>query len=234
MIAFAPPKEPHPQKKQSKLERVAHAGGAIDGTPYTNSLEALDLNRDRYDFFEVDLNFTSDGHLVCIHDWNAFSAPPTLSEFEERGKNSKYKNCTLESLVFWMNQNPRKTIITDVKQDNLKALQLIAQAHPTLQHRIIPQIYHPAEYFPARQLGYNQVIFTLYVFGGSNQEVLNAARRYDFFAITMPPERALALAKPLKKLGVPSYVHTINSQKEYEQYKELGISEIYTDSLWIR
>ena len=49
--------------------RVAHAGGGIDGETYTNSYEALDRAvNDGFRYLELDLSFTSDDQLVCIHD----------------------------------------------------------------------------------------------------------------------------------------------------------------------
>ena len=50
--------------------RIAHAGGQFNGATYTNSLEALDQNYEAgFRAFEIDLSFTSDGELVCLHDW---------------------------------------------------------------------------------------------------------------------------------------------------------------------
>lgn len=44
---------------------------------YTNSIDALNENAALYDLFEIDLAFTSDWELVCIHDWDQ-SAKETL------------------------------------------------------------------------------------------------------------------------------------------------------------
>ena len=50
--------------------RIAHAGGGLGKRTYTNSYEALDSNtKNGFKYFELDFTFTSDGRLVCIHDW---------------------------------------------------------------------------------------------------------------------------------------------------------------------
>lgn len=50
--------------------RIAHAGGEVDGQIYANSLESLNASYAKgYRYFEIDLSFTSDRQLVCIHDW---------------------------------------------------------------------------------------------------------------------------------------------------------------------
>jgi len=242
LICFSPPEKGQAENVSGKIERVAHGGGAFKQLSVTNSLNALDINKDHYNFFEIDLNFTSDGALVCIHDWEgaatntlgrSFVAPPTLEEFEDLTRNNpKFKNCTLETLAKWLEENPNKIIVTDIKNENIRGLKIISDRYPKLRERFIPQIYHPSEYYPVRKMGYPRVIFTLYIFGGQDQDVLNAAKRYDFFAITMPPYRVPGLAQALKRAQTPTYVHTINSLQEAKHFKESGITEIYTDVLW--
>lgn len=69
---------------------VAHACGNIGQISAPNTLEALNYNYNRgYRYFEVDLNWTKDNHLVLIHDWeqsyhdafNSTQAIPTYDEF---------------------------------------------------------------------------------------------------------------------------------------------------------
>jgi len=49
---------------------IAHAGGGIEGNPYTNSEEALFANlKDGVKVFELDFAKTLDGKWVCTHDW---------------------------------------------------------------------------------------------------------------------------------------------------------------------
>ncbi|GAA3327987.1 hypothetical protein GCM10020331_070140 [Ectobacillus funiculus] len=49
---------------------VVHGLGFIEGYYVTNSLDALLVNYKRgFRVFEIDLNMTSDGHLVARHDW---------------------------------------------------------------------------------------------------------------------------------------------------------------------
>ncbi|HIL62954.1 MAG TPA: hypothetical protein EYG42_05830, partial [Porticoccaceae bacterium] len=51
----------------SELPRIAHAGGQIGNTTYTNSIDALNVNYDiGFRIFEMDFSFTSDQQLVCL------------------------------------------------------------------------------------------------------------------------------------------------------------------------
>lgn len=49
---------------------IAHAGGAIDGNSYSNSVEAVTRNYELGTrLFELDFELTSDGAWVDAHDW---------------------------------------------------------------------------------------------------------------------------------------------------------------------
>jgi len=225
--------------------RVAHAGGGINGKTYTNSLEALDQNiSNGFLYFELDFSFTKDGRLVCIHDWRksfkrAFGfwtkEKPTLETFESLVKNkSEFTECTLASLAHWMKENPSAFIITDVKEDNLKGLKRIAEAIPEFERRIIPQIYDPRNYNTVKKMGYKQIIWTLYRYDGSNDDVLDWVDKLDGpFAITMPKNRGTSnLPRKLASKYIPTYVHTINTVEEMNKFaKDFDVTEIYTDFL---
>ncbi|WP_343078839.1 sulfatase-like hydrolase/transferase [Ostreiculturibacter nitratireducens] len=232
-----------PQRQSRDLPRVAHAGGAYEGMTYTNTLEALDANVAHYDLFEIDLSSTSDGELVCIHDWeDKFEATfgflpserPDLATFEDlvRDRGSP-RNCTLSSLADWMRRYPDKRIVTDTKEDVVPALRLIAESFPDLLPNFVVQIYQPEEYAPVRALGYDDVIWTLYRYEGSDDDVLAALRRMDLFALAMPVERAREglASRALAETGVLSLAHTVNTTEEFRSLREAGIAEIYTDFL---
>jgi glycerophosphoryl diester phosphodiesterase len=228
-----------------RANRVAHAGGGLDGRTYTNSYDALDSNLKRgFRYFEIDFSYTADKRLVCIHDWHGnfrssfgFAAlnVPTLKEFEvlTLGK-TKTKNCTLQGLAHWMVKNPAAYIVTDVKEDNLRAIKTIASVLPDAFVRVIPQIYNPKNYAKVKALGFEQMILTLYRYTGNLSDLLVQVQKWQGdFAITMPAGVArTGFAEHLRSLGIPSYVHTINDPDEAEQLMHVdGVSEIYTDFL---
>ena len=69
-----------------------------------------------------------------------------------------------------------------------------------------------------------------YRYNKSNKAVLKFSKM-DLFAITMPQDRAQSdLPQLLKKEKIKTYVHTINSMKEYYIYlKHYEIDQIYSD-----
>ena len=134
-----------------------------------------------------------------------------------------------------MQENPSAIIVTDVKDDdNIKALQIMAEIVPDYSSRIIPQIYYPQNFNKVRAMGYEQIIWTLYRYSETNSHVLWWADTFSGpFAITMPKERIeFSLLNGLKKKQIPYYIHTINTPEEEQEIMDVyGASEIYTDYL---
>jgi hypothetical protein len=231
------------QRQLHSIERVAHAGGGYDGRTYTNSIEALNYNKDKYTLFEIDFAWTSDEELVCLHDWEGSfersfkmktKQPVSYRKFIQLVRErSDLEKCTLSSLIAWLEENPSQRVVTDIKENNPKALKLIAKRYPRLRHRFVPQVYEPSEYYTARRLGFSDVIWTLYRFRGDNSSVLEHLKKMDLYGLAMPRYKAdVGLARlAFKETGVLSYVHTINNKGDHAKYLGLGVSEIYTD--WI-
>lgn len=222
--------------------RIAHAGGAVNGDTYTNSIEALNENiKNSFIYFELDFSFTKDNELVCLHNWGkdfersfGFNTRDklTLQEFNALSKEkSKYQKINIETLAKWMIKNRSAKIVTDVKGDNIKALEIIFNTLPDAERRVIPQIYFPEEFEKVKNIGYRNVIWTLYRYRGDNEDVINWVTHFTPpFAITMTKRRAKSnLPLKLARKNIPTYVHTINLISEMSSYKNNNISEIYSD-----
>lgn len=225
--------------------RIAHAGGAINNRTYTNSINALNSNvKKGFQYFEIDFSFTKDKKLVCIHDWNqnfeqlfGFKTEKklTFDEFNNLVKNkSEFQICTVYTLSEWMKKNPLATIITDVKGSNVSALKILLKTLPNAKVRVIPQVYKPENFNRIKKLGFKRIIWTLYRYKGTTEDVLGWVEKFPTpFAVSMPISKAKTiLPKELKKRDISSYVHTVNTIEEAEKYFEnFGITEIYTDFL---
>lgn len=134
-----------PWNSQELQGRVAHAAGAINGVPYTNSLDALNENSTFYEVFEIDLLRTSDGQTVCVHDWpnfwkavgEDFFHAPTLEEFIEKRNTMNFQPCDIESLMSWLEENPSKKLILDSKStDHILMYEQINETFPNLVSKI--------------------------------------------------------------------------------------------------
>lgn len=229
------------ERKISKLPNVAHAGGLYRGSGYTNSLESLNENKRKYEYFEIDFMRVSDGHIVCAHDWGKIGRNlalgdgkegiPSLDEFLTARKKHQWTACTLDELVEWVKEND-KFIVTDIKENNIENLKFIKNNYPDMLDKFIPQIYNTSEYFHVKAMGYKKIIFTLYATNISDIDLVDWINGKEIFAVTMWHHRTPYLTKKLNDMGYAVYAHTINDKNIFDFLrKNYGIQGIYTDTL---
>ncbi|MBR9788143.1 MAG: hypothetical protein GYB40_09425 [Vibrionaceae bacterium] len=224
--------------------RIAHAGGQVNRLNYSNSYQALNENYLKgFRYFEIDLIFTSDHYLVCLHDWNnsffrlsgkRSTTALSLEEFSQYFSATELTPCTLQGLMSWLESHPDAHIVTDVKSNNIRALAMIANLYPKFITRVIPQIYDPRNLADVREAGFDKVIWTLYRFSTSKREILYWMGRLSGpVAVTMPQQLAReGVGSMLKQYRVTTFTHTINSECKFKMFqKEYDIDEIYTDTL---
>ena len=221
---------------------IAHAGGIGNHRTYTNSLEALDNSVARgHTAIEIDLSWTSDRHLVLVHDWDReferlfdrSSGRLTLAEFRSTPSAHGLSHLSLEDLKSWLLANPDVLVITDIKERNTEGLRLIAEKYPEHRRRIVPQIYHPESYLEVRELGYDHVVFSLYKTEFSNRQVIDFAIANPLVGVTMPVRRAVegTLPAELAANGVRVFVHTVNDYPTANRLRTEGVYGVYTDWL---
>ena len=233
---------------QAELPRIAHAGGAVDGRTYANSIAALEHNFALgFRWFELDFQWTADGELVCGHDWGptlpvelglASDAPPTLERFRQAVAGRADAPCLLEPLRGWLDAHPDARIVTDFKSRAIDGLRVLAERIPEHGRRLIAQVYQPDEIAQARALGYRDIIWTLYRYAGQTRDVVDALARnrpmaVTPMAVTIDQQRlASGLGLTLQRAGVPVYVHTVNDADTAADYlANWGAAGIYTDTL---
>ena len=101
---------------------IAHAGGSIEGYSYTNSLEAVtNALNNGINYVEIDLNYTIDSVLVCVHDWNHFNritncdkdSIPSFEEFKRRKIYGKFTPISFYDIDSIMSVTPQMFLVTD-------------------------------------------------------------------------------------------------------------------------
>lgn len=221
---------------------IAHAGGAIHGYRLTNSLEAIDnAYENGFRFIELDMELTSDGEIVMIHDWDSMAKRMLFSEgirtYDEFLSSDTLMDFTLldlDTLLGWLNKHTDCCIITDVKAaDNAEILEeIIADCDDdiSLMQRFIPQAYSFEEYDEISALGFRNIILTLYRMDTDVGTLADFAQNSSPWAITIPEERVTEeLITAISEKGTNVYSHTINSLDFFETWQPLGLTGIYTD-----
>lgn len=220
---------------------VAHGGGTVNNWVISNSYDALQANYNNFDVFELDLIWTTDGKLVCMHDWTQSytgrfgGEPKQLDHYNFLMKVAQSpnlpQNCDLGGLARWLQQNPKKRVVLDVKFDVAAAYRYIAQVHPELRTQIIAQAYQPEEIELFRLLGFKDVIWTLYRFDKNVQKITKTVQLLKPAAIAMPGQWGIdgILSQVRDLVDIPVFVHTVNNAATISCLRSLGATGIYTD-----
>lgn len=225
---------------------VAHAGGGYHGMAYLNSLDALTYNYALgHRLFELDFCWTADGKLVSIHDWQGawkklfpdadHARVPDLKNFLHAGMIGGQIQLDLPRLRVWLAAHPDAYIVTDIRGRNVFALQRIKAVLGPQQRQIIPQMYHPDRYPDIRELGYAQIIYTLYATSRGTDALLEFIRATPLFAVTVNPSRydADRVIAALRGTNIPVYVHTFNEVADLARFRKRGVHGLYSDFLYV-
>lgn len=225
---------------------IAHAGGSIYGYRLSNSLEAINnAYANGFRYIELDFQITSDEKYVLLHDWESMAermlfseGQLTHSEFLEAETFAGLTLLDLDMLTEWLTEHPDCRIVTDAKCENLPFLTHLSSLPDGIMHRFIPQAYSYDEYLAARELGFEDIILTLYAMNSPGQEIIDFIRAEIPFALTIP-ETVLTedLIRDISSVGVVLYTHTVNDLSTFEKWREFGLHGIYTDhfmpSKWV-
>jgi glycerophosphoryl diester phosphodiesterase len=105
---------------------IAHAGGMIDSIPYTNSLEALEVNyANGFRLFELDIIKTLDNIYVAAHDWDYWvkltnykgQTPVSNKEFLSYKLLGKYTPIDIARINEWFKEHEDAILVTDKIND---------------------------------------------------------------------------------------------------------------------
>lgn len=140
---------------------IAHGGGAIEGHPVTNTLEAVDNAISLgVKYIELDLVTTSDGRLVAAHDWGTFSYqtgveastanPPTYNTFKRSRVYGKFTPMTAETIDSVLRANPDVHLVTDKIQDMV----LVDRYFSHFRDRMLVECFTKEQYSECQRLGY--------------------------------------------------------------------------------
>ncbi len=236
---------------------IIHAGGFLEDKEgnqysYTNSKETLEScynNGNRIS--EYDFMLTKDGDMVCAHDeaddvqwargfdWDEDAGwtkdnPPNKEEFLEASYEGLFDTMSLDDIIEFISEHKDFYIITDVKESNEIACNIIKEKCPDLLDNFIIQIYHEDEYEMVRDMGFRNIIYTMYRCTEEEMKIDNICRfvkshdlvGYTFFYFKVDDD---PFYYQLHSTETPLYVHTVNDMDAMKHFFDKGVSGIYTD-----
>ncbi len=226
---------------------IAHAGGSlyVDNNRYTysNSYKAIKNSYEKGTrLCEIDFLKTVDDYQVAFHSWDGFLTKFFGVESRDDYKHDEFMGFNmigdagqldLSKIISLMNSEfPELLLVTDTKDDNMTLLTEIKEKYPEMMIRIIPQVYNQDEYKKAKEMGFENIIYTLYESPDTDEEVAEFCKVNQVFAITMPSARATEeFVASLKALNVYVYCHTIDSIDDFNYLKNKMVDGIYTNDL---
>lgn len=221
----------------SNEQIIMHALGGIDGYDYTNSKEALELSiKKKRKLYEIDVNLSSDNKLVLSH---SNKVDKSQAEFERGKTKGGFTPATLEMVLDKMEQNKDMILVTDVKgSDYTKVAEAlfseIKKRDEDIVSRVVPEIYNEATFkLTKNKFGFQKMIYTLYKDRKSDVEVVKFVKDNlkNIPIVVMSKTRFNEkLNWQLRRMGVRTFVHTINDEKEIIDFRKKGAYGIFTDS----
>lgn len=221
---------------------VAHAGGGIEGTAYTNSVEALSntLNSGAR-CVEIDFAWTSDHRLVCAHKSTLFKhGIPSEAEFLQSKAAGKYTQMTAATALKMLSDKG-VYMIMDTQENDAAAVYaeiyqtLKAQGNASYMKKVVPQMYRKGQYKKFRKVyKFKYGILTLYKYKPLTQKKLRSVAsfcRKKHLVVTINSKRykKKSIRKILKQSNVVVAVHTVNDSSLWKRLRKKGASIVYTD-----
>jgi len=244
------------QKAPPKPYVIAHAMGGIDGSTYTNSLEAFQQNYARgHRLFEIDLHFTSDGKLVLWHSWDykfcAKHTPgykPSYKEFMGSKIYDRYTPLDLKKLLKLMSKYPDVRIVLDGKYGKLDTAkreykQILSTAKDLkltkVLKRITVELYNEEMLSMVKKIyNFPEYMLALYkIFEGQPTEdafrpVAEYCGRKGIPTIVMDANwwnpNFVDIAA---EYGVKLALYTVNDPDEAQEFFDAGVIALFTDAL---
>jgi glycerophosphoryl diester phosphodiesterase len=218
------------------IENVAHAGGGIGNVSYINGIVALDNSyANGFRFFEMDFLRTSDGAIVCSHDWDAYDEKvPTLAQFLDHRIMQLYPPCTMTEMAAWFERHPDATLIADTKTD---VIAIDRELQQKLGKQLLPQVFDINQAVTLAGGGRFPVIVALYKQPDNLHKFALIGsirgRRIPVWAVSMSRADVYGGLALWAKFWVdaPVYSYTVNSCDDTPWVKLLGADAIYTDYL---
>ncbi|WP_163336844.1 sulfatase-like hydrolase/transferase [Desulfopila sp. IMCC35008] len=205
---------------------IAHAGGAVDGHKYTNSLEALNVNYEKgFRKFELDIIKTSDGHFVAAHDWQFWKKitgyegdlPPKRDDFLKTKLLGKYTSLDITEINNWFDQHPDATLVTDKTNEPLQFSSKFVDSS-----RLIMELFSVDALFQAKEVGVASYMPNWRIIGDFSEQKVQMLIDLGITDIAVSRRKIathLEQMKLLKNKGIRLFVYHVN--------EDPGIDESY-------
>lgn len=224
---------------------IYHACGGIDGLDYTNSREALESTISAGNkYIEIDFAFSSDGQLVCTHEWensvDSKGVQLSYREFMSQKIFGKYTPLSAKDVISYMEEYPDVYVVTDTKDDFTDVIKTLLSLteDESIIDRFIIQVYTPeqkSQILNLYKFNDNNFLLTLYKLPPLNvNQILKICGDNNIYVLTCRQGYLLTEEiEQLRQKNITIFEHTVNRPDIANKDIEKGINGFYTDFLCI-
>lgn len=233
------------QERVAKRELIAHAGGAIDGYVYTNSLEALQQSIDKgYKYIELDLLLSADSVLVAAHSWEEYNritgnahrgdSAMLLEQFIAQRIHGRYTPLTASMVNDFFAKDSSIYLVTDKVSDPV----ILERYFPGLKHRMVVEAFTFEHYQKLIDEGYFRVLYSCMA-----RDFSSAVTRHLLFNRIFPGKRiewialhtsgfsytTFKLLNRLRRFNIALF--TVDNYNELYPWQIERVKMIYTNTI---
>lgn len=244
-VTVAPKMTVSNKKWYETARTIAHAGGGLSKTTYTNSKEALrySLKRGKR-LIELDFMFTKDGVLVCKHDWrDNKNKKQSFEQFRKKKTKGGFTPQTAEEAILTLSSYSNAYLIVDSKEKNIEKVYAklkelcIKNGKKSFLDRIVVQLYYQSDYAKVKKVhSFKNWSYTVYKKKPkSTKDYKNLSafcKKYKIQAVTLPYKYVTKnRVKIFTKNKIICLAHTVNAKNTYKKLRKMGVRAIFTDYL---
>ncbi len=210
----------------SKIRIITHAGGGLQGMCYLNCKEALPFYYDKGNrVFEYDVEQKGENYLLTHTD--ASNPQGNLDgRFTPLG--------LLECLAF-LEAHEDMILIFDCKFENLGAFAEYVKAHAqeSMLQRIVIQVFNEQNILDIRKV-YDFKMLHVCMYATDYVQTVQTCIKYGVGAVSVSVKALNERAdwEIFEKNDICVFAYTVNTLKEYNLFKEKGITGVFSDFLY--
>lgn len=225
---------------------IAHATGSLEGYTYLNSKESLLASLENgYKYIEVDLQYTSDSVLVCVHNWeqfnkmtipnisrkdsNLYMKTPSFKEFKSRKIYNKYTPLSFSDVIEIRKRIPF-IIVTD-RISNTETLNHFFEEKERMS--VMVEAFSDEDYQALKENGYIPLysMGSFSFFHGGLKIIYSQIFEDGYEWIVADQHCSKRTLRLLKKIfGIKFALSTVNSDVFFDWHLVNDIDLVYTDN----
>ncbi len=209
-----------------KINIITHAGGGLQGMAYLNCEESFPFYYEKGNrVFEYDVD-EKDGAFILAHAEDGIAGD----------LDGRFTSLTLEKALDNLKAYPDITVIFDSKFKNLKPFAQFVKEYvqeESALNRVVIQVFNEENVLHVREV-YNFKMLHVCMMATDYVETIQTCIKHKIGAVSISTK---ALRERFdwgvfEKNNICVFAYTVNTLKEYQSWKDKGITGVFSDFLY--